>query len=201
MSISPRTGSFPAFAISRLYGFFAAMMVRCHGTMYAQMVDRAYAGMVRFEESRVRSTLLRCSMRAVLGLEGGRFMLSREARVQPPALEGFSDVPLFNTKAVVHQTGVPAPTLRAWERRYGILTPRRGENDYRLYSERDIATVTWLRERVDSGMTISQAIALLRSLEPPRRRGRRSGAAPAAAPAAVPATGRLALGELAATLL
>jgi methanogenic corrinoid protein MtbC1 len=83
-------------------------------------------------------------------------------------------MPLYNTKAVVHHTGVPAPTLRAWERRYGILSPRRGENDYRLYSERDIMTVTWLRERVESGMTISQAIALLRSLEPARRRGRRT---------------------------
>lgn len=101
-------------------------------------------------------------------------MLGREPRVQPPALDAYSDMPLFNTKAVVHHTGVPAPTLRAWERRYGILSPRRGENDYRLYSERDMMMVTWLRERVESGMTISQAIALLRSLEPARRRGRRT---------------------------
>jgi MerR family transcriptional regulator, light-induced transcriptional regulator len=100
-------------------------------------------------------------------------MRGQEPRVQPPAFEAFSDLPLFNTKAVVHQTGVPAPTLRAWERRYGILTPQRGGNDYRLYSERDIVTVTWLRERVQSGMTISQAIALLKSLEPARRRARR----------------------------
>ena len=129
-------------------------------------------------------------------------MLARDQRVQPPALEGFSDVPLFNTKAVVHQTGVPAPTLRAWERRYGILTPRRGENDYRLYSERDIATVSWLRERVDSGMTISQAIALLRSLEPPRRRGRRTSAGPALAAASpAPVAQPLALGEMSAALL
>lgn len=101
-------------------------------------------------------------------------MLGREPRVQPPTLDAYSDMPLFNTKAVVHHTGVPAPTLRAWERRYGILAPRRGENDYRLYSERDMMMVAWLRERVDSGMTISQAIALLRSLEPARRRGRRT---------------------------
>lgn len=101
-------------------------------------------------------------------------MLGREPRVQPPTLDAYSDMPLFNTKAVVHHTGVPAPTLRAWERRYGVLAPRRGENDYRLYSERDMMMVGWLRERVDSGMTISQAIALLRSLEPARRRGRRT---------------------------
>ena len=102
-----------------------------------------------------------------------RNMLVREPRVQAPQLESYSDLPLFNTKAVVHQTGVPAPTLRAWERRYGILAPRRGDNDYRLYSERDMAIITWLHERITSGLTISQAIALLRSLEPSRRRGRR----------------------------
>ena len=100
-----------------------------------------------------------------------------EPRVQPPALEAYSDLPLYNTKAVVHQTGVPAPTLRAWERRYGILSPRRGENDYRLYSERDMILVGWLRERVENGMTISQAIALMRTLEPARRRSRRARAA------------------------
>ncbi|HEU5442165.1 MAG TPA: cobalamin-dependent protein [Ktedonobacterales bacterium] len=103
-----------------------------------------------------------------------------EPRVQAPALDAYSDLPLYNTKAVVHQTGVPAPTLRAWERRYGILSPRRGENDYRLYSERDMMVVAWLRERVETGMTISQAIALLRSLEPVRRKGRRGRPLPGA---------------------
>lgn len=93
-------------------------------------------------------------------------MASRSERLGRAALEQYSTVPLFNTKAVVRQTGVPAPTLRAWERRYGILSPHRGENDYRLYSERDIAIVRWLREEVESGLTISQAIALLRSLAP-----------------------------------
>ncbi|HEX8732213.1 MAG TPA: cobalamin-dependent protein [Ktedonobacterales bacterium] len=101
-------------------------------------------------------------------------MLVHEPRAQAPQLEAYSDLPLFNTKAVVHQTGVPAPTLRAWERRYGILAPRRGENDYRLYSERDMAIISWLHERIASGLTISQAIALLRSLEASRRRGRRT---------------------------
>ncbi len=97
-------------------------------------------------------------------------MVVREPRVQPPSLEAYADTPLLNTKGVVHQTGVPAPTLRAWERRYGILAPRRGENDYRLYSERDMMTIIWLRERVETGLTISQAIALLRSLDPMRHR-------------------------------
>jgi methanogenic corrinoid protein MtbC1 len=129
-------------------------------------------------------------------------MIGREPRVQPPLLDAYSDMPLFNTKAVVHHTGVPAPTLRAWERRYGILAPRRGENDYRLYSERDMMMVSWLRERVENGMTISQAIALLRSIEPARRRGRRlPPSSVLETPVTVLAPSRFAMDDLAAALL
>jgi MerR family transcriptional regulator, light-induced transcriptional regulator len=135
-------------------------------------------------------------------------MVAREPRVQPPILDAYSDMPLFNTKAVVHQTGVPAPTLRAWERRYSILSPRRGENDYRLYSERDMMMVSWLRERVETGMTISQAIALLRSLEPARRNRRRGGKSAASAlaegetpVAAAPALDHFAVKDLGTSLI
>jgi DNA-binding transcriptional MerR regulator/methylmalonyl-CoA mutase cobalamin-binding subunit len=82
-----------------------------------------------------------------------------------PALESYTDTPLFNTKAVTRKTGIAAPTLRAWERRYTILSPERSHNAYRLYSERDIALLGWLKDRVDAGMSISQAIALHRYLE------------------------------------
>ena len=94
-------------------------------------------------------------------------MTGRAERLGRAALENYATTPLFNTKAVVRQTGVPAPTLRAWERRYGVLAPHRGENDYRLYSERDIAIIRWLREQVENGLSISQAIALLRTITPP----------------------------------
>ncbi|HLX40455.1 MAG TPA: cobalamin B12-binding domain-containing protein [Ktedonobacteraceae bacterium] len=80
-------------------------------------------------------------------------------------LDQYSEVPLFNTKAVVQQTGIAAPTLRAWERRYMLLSPERAQNDYRLYSERDIAIIHWLKAQVDTGMSISQSIALFRHLE------------------------------------
>jgi MerR family transcriptional regulator, light-induced transcriptional regulator len=89
----------------------------------------------------------------------------REKPTEWPDLEHYADVPLFNTKAVVQQTGIAAPTLRAWERRYTILSPERAQNDYRLYSERHIALIRWLKDRVDAGMSISQAIALFRHLE------------------------------------
>lgn len=74
-----------------------------------------------------------------------------------------STTPLYNTKLVVGETGVPADTFRAWERRYGLPRPQRGEGGQRLYSERDIATIRWLRDRTNEGLTISQAVALLES--------------------------------------
>lgn len=88
----------------------------------------------------------------------------QEKHRELPDLQRYSDVPLFNTKAVVQQTGIAAPTLRAWERRYALLAPERASNTYRLYSERDIATIRWLKERVDAGISISQAIALYHHL-------------------------------------
>jgi MerR family transcriptional regulator, light-induced transcriptional regulator len=69
--------------------------------------------------------------------------------------------PIYNIKAVVEATGLPAATLRAWERRYGALAPGRTESGYRLYSANDIATLQWLKQRVGEGMSISQALALL----------------------------------------
>jgi DNA-binding transcriptional MerR regulator/methanogenic corrinoid protein MtbC1 len=99
-------------------------------------------------------------------------MMAREEHIESPDLERYSDSPLFNTKAVVQQTGVLAPTLRAWERRYSILSPDRTNNAYRLYSERDIAKIRWLKARVNSGMTISQAIALLQHMDAERRQRR-----------------------------
>jgi DNA-binding transcriptional MerR regulator len=89
----------------------------------------------------------------------------REKQPEWPDLEHYADVPLMNMKAVVQQTGIAGPTLRAWERRYTILSPERSQNAYRLYSERDIALIGWLKDRVDAGMSISQAIALFRHLE------------------------------------
>jgi DNA-binding transcriptional MerR regulator len=91
-------------------------------------------------------------------------MSEHEGPIEWPDLERYSDTPMFNTKAVVQQTGMPAPTLRAWERRYALIAPERGDNAYRLYSERHIMLIRWLKERIDSGISISQSIALFRHM-------------------------------------
>jgi DNA-binding transcriptional MerR regulator len=76
-------------------------------------------------------------------------------------LSQFSTIPIYNTKAVAQETGIPADTFRAWERRYGVPHPHRTDGGHRLYSERDIAIIRWLRDRTADGLTISQAIALM----------------------------------------
>jgi methanogenic corrinoid protein MtbC1 len=73
---------------------------------------------------------------------------------------------LYNTSAVVRRTTVPADTFRAWERRYGLPHPFRTAGNQRLYSERDIGVIIWLRDRTGEGMTISQAIQRLKFEQP-----------------------------------
>jgi methanogenic corrinoid protein MtbC1 len=77
----------------------------------------------------------------------------------------FADVPLYNIQAVAAATGVPAITLRSWERRYGIPHPKRDPKGYRLYSDRDIAVTRWLKDRVQRGVGISRAVNMLRVIE------------------------------------
>lgn len=81
-----------------------------------------------------------------------------------PRIDEYPEDGKFNIKAVSQQTGLPPVTLRAWERRYKILNPQRAENGYRLYSEQDVAVLYWLKDRLDAGLSISLAVADLRSI-------------------------------------
>lgn len=81
--------------------------------------------------------------------------------IDEPRLNGYDDAPVFTIKTVVQETGISPATLRAWERRYGVLSPGRSDGGYRLYSERDIRTLLWLKSQIDAGVSISRAVALL----------------------------------------
>ncbi len=74
------------------------------------------------------------------------------------------DIPTFNLKAVVQETGLKPDTLRAWERRYGLPRPERSRGKHRLYSQRDIEILKWLIARQEEGMTISRAVDLWHKL-------------------------------------
>ena len=66
--------------------------------------------------------------------------------------------------ALASRTGVPVDTLRAWERRYGVLHPWRTDGGQRRYGNADIETVLWLAARCAEGQRISDAVAALTAL-------------------------------------
>ena len=78
--------------------------------------------------------------------------------------DGLHVEPVYNTRAVANRTGIPADTFRAWERRYQLPAPCRSDGNQRLYSERDVAIIIWLRDKTRSGMTISHAVTLFHTL-------------------------------------
>lgn len=76
-------------------------------------------------------------------------------------IEDPNNLPIYNIKAISQLTGLLPVTLRAWERRYGLPKPKRGDQGYRLYSEEDLRTLQWLKAQVDAGMSISRAVEYL----------------------------------------
>ena len=72
-------------------------------------------------------------------------------------------VPRYRVAAVERMTGIPASTLRSWERRHGWPRPVRAPSGQRLYSDHDLAVIRFLDRRRVEGMSMSQATGLLGS--------------------------------------
>jgi len=62
----------------------------------------------------------------------------------------------FPIRAVSEITGVNSVTLRAWERRYGLIKPMRTPKGHRLYNKQDIELIQEILDRLSQGMSISQ---------------------------------------------
>jgi len=67
--------------------------------------------------------------------------------------------PRYPIRAVSKLTGVPVDTLRAWERRYGVVQPVRDSRG-RLYGDADIRKLRLLRLLVDRGHPIGRLVKL-----------------------------------------
>ena len=101
----------------------------------------------------------------------------------------------YPIRAVSRLTGIAIDTLRAWERRHGVVTPVR-DNRGRLYTDADVARLRLLRGAVEHGHSIGRLAALSDA-------GLRRLAAPAGelAVPTVPATGASGRGPLDAAAL
>ena len=58
------------------------------------------------------------------------------------------------------RTGVPEASLRAWERRYGLLEPDRSPGGFRLYADEDVERVGAMQAHLARGVAASDAARL-----------------------------------------
>jgi DNA-binding transcriptional MerR regulator len=75
----------------------------------------------------------------------------------------------YRISTVADITGIPRNTLIAWERRYGLVAPERHANGYRSYSEANVAQLLRIKNALNAGLKISEAISLVNSQEPETR--------------------------------
>jgi len=66
------------------------------------------------------------------------------------------DAPKHPIQVVTRRTGLSADVLRAWERRYEAVIPRRTGSRRRLYSDRDVERLSLLKQATDAGRAIGQ---------------------------------------------
>ena len=71
----------------------------------------------------------------------------------------------FPIRTVASLTGVKAITLRAWERRYGLIRPARTRTGHRLYTHADIEQIRRVLTLLDRGIQISRVSEALKSGE------------------------------------
>src|SRR5512144_3219889 len=71
-----------------------------------------------------------------------------------------SGAKLLRIGELSRRVGVPVESLRAWERRYGLLAPSRTQGGFRLYGEDDVARVLAMRANLDRGLFAAEAARL-----------------------------------------
>ena len=74
---------------------------------------------------------------------------------------------LLPIREVARITGVNAVTLRAWERRYGLIVPLRTPKGHRLYEHAHIQRIRDILTWLNRGVAVSQIKPLLDTTTPP----------------------------------
>ncbi|WP_122523794.1 MerR family transcriptional regulator [Pseudomonas viridiflava] len=82
--------------------------------------------------------------------------------------EDFRQQELYPIREVARLTGVNPVTLRAWERRHGLIQPTRTESGHRLYSQSDIETVRSILDWIERGVAVSKIGKILARSESTR---------------------------------
>jgi MerR family transcriptional regulator, light-induced transcriptional regulator len=67
---------------------------------------------------------------------------------------------VFRIRHAAKLAGISPGLLRAWERRYGLVEPRRTDSGYRVYSAKDVELLTAAARLVDAGHSIGEIARL-----------------------------------------
>ena len=71
-----------------------------------------------------------------------------------------ASIPRYPVRLVALRTGLTPHVLRAWERRYGVVSPIRSEAGQRLYSDLDVERLLRLRRLTERGHAIGRIASL-----------------------------------------
>ena len=86
-----------------------------------------------------------------------------------------TEPPIYSIGAVERMIGIPATTMRNWEERYGLITPRRSPGGHRLYTERQVEQLRFLKRELARGLPPAAAHRLLAQETASREPGLRNG--------------------------
>ncbi|MGO4597027.1 MerR family transcriptional regulator [Terrabacter sp. 2RAF25] len=66
---------------------------------------------------------------------------------------------MYTIKRAAELTGISVATLRAWERRYAVVSPKRSDGGYRLYGAEDVRALAIMNSLVNEGWSAREAAA------------------------------------------
>ena len=76
---------------------------------------------------------------------------------------------MYTIKRAAERAGVPVASLRAWERRYGVVHPARTDAGYRLYDDAAVERLRAMRALIADGWSASAAAGAVVSGSAPTR--------------------------------
>lgn len=68
---------------------------------------------------------------------------------------------LYSIGEVAERCGINPVTLRAWQRRYGLLKPQRTEGGHRQFDDEDVQRIEAIKRWIESGVPVGKVKALL----------------------------------------
>lgn len=63
----------------------------------------------------------------------------------------------YSIGEVAERCGINPVTLRAWQRRYGLLKPQRSEGGHRQFDEEDILRIEEIKRWIERGVSVGKS--------------------------------------------